>query len=59
MSKQLNFQYIGEYFSRALVGNFKQYVPQFSCSDSDSKNITQTIVLENKFYIRETKKRKK
>ena len=38
------------------MGNFKQYIPQFSSSDTDSKDYTDNKVLE-KFYIRETKEK--
>ena len=37
IGKLPNFQYIGEIGGGAFVGNFKQYVPQFSNLDTDSK----------------------
>ena len=59
MGRQPNFQYTGKIFlvGGALVANFKQYVSQFSNSDTDTKY--RDKVLENKFYLGGTKEKKR
>ena len=55
------FNILGKYFVGvgALVGNFKQYVPQFSSSDTDSKNDTDDQVLKTNLYKKKKRKDRK